>query len=253
MCVIPAIGTLRLALACSRNAFSMASKACWICAAASMTNKRKSVATSSLRLRPVCSFQPSGPSSSTRAFSTKWCTSSADAPKDSTHAESVFARSAILSRAASVCFTSVAVRMPMGSSALAHARSMAISNGSRRRSNAKERWKASNCSFGARSKRPPHSRSSLRSVISRFLDELLFAALGFCFRPDGDGQRKQIDETLGVLGVVAAHGETGEVGAIKREGRNALGDVERAFPEFQADSAGDALLRDVEESVERFA
>src|SRR5216683_2500702 len=60
MCVMPAIGTLRLAFACSRNAFSMASRACWICAAASITKRRKSVATSSLRLRPVCSFQPSG-------------------------------------------------------------------------------------------------------------------------------------------------------------------------------------------------
>ncbi len=32
-----------------------------ICAAASFTNMRKSVATSSLRLRPVCNFHPSGP------------------------------------------------------------------------------------------------------------------------------------------------------------------------------------------------
>src|SRR6266403_3679995 len=218
-----------------------------------MTNRRKSVATSSLRLRPVCSFQPSAPSSSTSAFSTKWCTSSALAPKRSSHATSVFARSAILSSAARVCFTSAAVRMPIGSSALAHARSTIISYGRRRRSNANDRWNASKRSLGARSKRPPHSRSSLRSVIGRFLDELLLAALGFCFGPDGYGQREKIDEALGVLGVVAAHGEAGEVGAIKRERRNALGDVERALPEFQADSAGDALLRDVEKSVERFA
>src|SRR5437762_1519872 len=64
-----------------------------------MTNNRKSVETNSLRLRPVCNFQPSGPSSSTRAFSTKWWTSSAVAPNDSSHAESVFARSEILSSA----------------------------------------------------------------------------------------------------------------------------------------------------------
>src|SRR6266849_5907264 len=218
-----------------------------------MTNRRKSVATRSLRLRPVCSFQPRGPSSSTSAFSTKWCTSSASAPKRSSHATSVFARSAILSSAASVCFTSAAVKIPIGSSAFAHARSTAISYGRSRRSNAKERWNASKRSLGSRSKRPPHSRSSLRSVIGRFLDELLLAALGFCFGPDGYRQREKIDEALGVLGVVAAHGEAGEVGAIKRERRNALGDVERALPEFQADSAGDALLRDVEKSVERFA
>src|SRR5437879_9760824 len=63
-----------------------------------MTNNRKSVATNSLRLRPVCSFQPSGPSSSTRVFSTKWCTSSASAPNFSSHPVSVLARPEILLR-----------------------------------------------------------------------------------------------------------------------------------------------------------
>src|SRR5882762_6694116 len=273
MCVMPPIVTLRLALACARNVFSMASRACWICSAASMTNKRKSVATSSLRLRPVCSFQPSGPSSSTRAFSMKWCTSSAVAPKDSSHAESVLARFSILSSAASVCWTSTAAKMPMGSRALAQARSTTISYGSSRRSKAKERWNASNCLLGSRSKRPPHSRSSFRSVIRFSLDRhsclsrscrrqelrrqtrmsALLISFGFCFWAHGHGQRKKIDETLGVLGVVAAHGEAGEVRAIQRERRNALGDIERALPEFQADDSGDALLRDVEKPVERFA
>src|ERR1700682_991247 len=82
--------------------------------------------------------------------------------------------------------------------------------------------------------------------------ELLFAAFGFRLRPDGHGQCKQIDETFGVLGVVAAHGETRQIGAIERERRNTLGYVERALPQFEADGAGDALLRDVEKSVERF-
>ena len=67
-------------------------------------------ATSSLRLRPVCNFQPSGPSASTSAFSTKWCTSSAS--DDSSHAGSFAARSAMRSSAASVCCTSSAVRIP---------------------------------------------------------------------------------------------------------------------------------------------
>ena len=40
-------------------------------ATASFTNSRKSVATSSLRLRAVCSLNPSGPSRSTSAISTK--------------------------------------------------------------------------------------------------------------------------------------------------------------------------------------
>jgi len=103
----------------------------------------------------------------------------------------------------------------------------------------------------ARSVRPTAGRLSVRSC--RFLDELLFATFGLCLRAHGYGQRKQIDETLGILGVCSGHGETGEVRAIKREGRNALGDVERTLPEFQADGAGYALLCDVEESVERFA
>src|SRR6267378_6237093 len=90
-------------------------------------------------------------------------------------------------------------------------------------------------------------------MLRPYKQELLFAALGLCFGTHGYGQRKQVDEALGVLGVVAAHGETGEVRAIKRKRRNALGDVERALPQFEADGAGDALLRDVEKSVERFA
>src|SRR5438552_1304392 len=238
-----------------------------------MTNNRKSVETNSLRLRPVCNFQPSGPSSSTRAFSTKWWTSSAVAPNDSSHAESVFARSEILSSAESVCFTSAPVKTPTGCNALAQARSTAISYGRRRRSNAKERWNASNCLFGSRSKRPPHSRSSLRSVILYSWDRhsclfrfsspvkyrgqtrmsLLLISFSLCFGTHGYGQRKQIDKTFGVLGVVPAHGEAGQIGAVKRERRNTLGDVERAFPQFQADGAGDALLRNTEKSIERFA
>src|SRR5882762_2103696 len=90
-------------------------------------------------------------------------------------------------------------------------------------------------------------------MLRPYKHKLLFAALGFRFRPDRNRQRKQIDETLGVLGVVAAHRETREVGAIKRERRNALGNVERALPEFQADDTRDALLRDVKKSVERLA
>src|SRR5213080_947614 len=238
-----------------------------------MTNKRKSVETNSLRLRPVCNFQPSGPSSSTRAFSTKWWTSSAVAPNDSSHAESVFARSEILSSAESVCFTSAPVKTPTGCNALAQARSTAISYGRRRRSNAKERWNASNCLFGSRSKRPPHSRSSLRSVISYSWDRhsclfrfsspvkyrgqtrmsLLLISFSLCFGTHGYGQRKQIDKTFGILGIVPAHGEAGQVSAVKRERRNTLGDVERALPQFQADGTGDALLRGVEKSIERFA
>src|SRR5467141_1611964 len=60
MCVMPAMGTFRLAFACIRKPFSKASRLLRTSAAASMTNRRKSVATSSLRLRPVCNFHPSG-------------------------------------------------------------------------------------------------------------------------------------------------------------------------------------------------
>src|SRR6267378_5646100 len=90
-------------------------------------------------------------------------------------------------------------------------------------------------------------------MLRPYKHKLLFAALGLCFGTHGYGQREKIDEALGIFRVVMAHGETGEVRAIKRKRRNALGDVERALPQFEADGAGDALLRDVEKSVERFA
>src|SRR5260370_1308911 len=234
------------------------------------------------RITPL-SGERGGRSYSTIAFSTTWWTSWAVVPNDRSQAESVFARPAILSSGTSVCFTSVAVKMPMGSRAFAQARSTAISYGSSRRSNAKDRWNASNCSFGARSKRPPHSRSSLRSVISyrsglqtigsrkmlrrqRFLcrgaptgserpykHKLLFVAFRFGLGTHSYWQRKQIDEAFCVFGVVAAHGEAGQIGAVQREGRNTLRNVESALPEFQADGASNALLRHVEKSVKRFA
>src|SRR6266851_3343766 len=78
-------------------------------------------------------------------------------------------------------------------------------------------------------------------------------AFGLCFGSHGDGKGEEIDEAFGVFWVVAAHGKAGQIRAIKREGRFAAGDVVRALPEFQADAAGDALLRDVEKSVQRLA
>src|SRR5216683_4355905 len=90
-------------------------------------------------------------------------------------------------------------------------------------------------------------------MLRPYKQESLFAAFGLRFGPDRNGQREKIDETLSVLGVVAAHGKAGEIRAIQRERRNTLRDVERALPEFQADGAGDALLRDIEKSVEGLA
>src|SRR5271169_1135983 len=78
----------------------------------------------------------------------------------------------------------------------------------------------------------------------------LVATLGFCFRTNCYRQSEKVDEAFGVLGVVAAHGEAREVSAIERKRRDALCDGERALPELQADGAGDALLRDIEETVE---
>src|SRR5260370_311471 len=91
-----------------------------------------------------------------------------------------------------------------------------------------------------------------RSMLRPYRQELTFAGFGLCCRAHGYGQRKQIDETFGVLGVVGADGEGGEVRAIKRERRNGFRDVERAFPQFEADGAGNELLGDFEEAVERF-
>src|SRR5258706_6956405 len=70
-------------------------------------------------------------------------------------------------------------------------------------------------------------------MLRHYKQQLLFAALGFRFRPDGDRQREKIDEALGIFRVVAAHGEAGEVRAVERERRNALRDVERALPQLR--------------------
>ena len=127
MWVMPAIGTPRFVFACNKRARSSPPRRYCIDETASITNRRKSVATSSLRLRPVCNFQPSGPSSSVRAFSTKWCTSSAPAASFSNQAVSVCARFKIFLSAVSVCCTSSVERIPMGSRAFAHAWSTLIS------------------------------------------------------------------------------------------------------------------------------
>src|SRR5580698_5501802 len=91
-------------------------------------------------------------------------------------------------------------------------------------------------------------RSMLRPY--KYDSRLMVAAFGFCFVEDGYGSSEKVDEAFGVFGVVAAHGEASEVGAIEREGRFAAGYVERALPEFEADGAGDELLGDFEETVE---
>src|SRR5208283_3018448 len=77
-------------------------------------------------------------------------------------------------------------------------------------------------------------------------------AFGFGLGSHRDGQSEKIDEALGVLGIVTAHGKAGEVRTVKRKGRKALSDVERALPEFQADRASDALLGHAEKTIERF-
>src|ERR1700733_12842114 len=203
--------------------------AIWRCrfAAASITKRRKSVATSSLRLRPVWSFQPSAPSSCTKALSTKWCTSSAVDPSRNDGSSS--SSDAIASSALILSCTSTSVRIPIFCNARAHARSTDSSYGSSRRSNENERWNASNALSGSRSKRPPQRRSSLRSGVGESLIvenrnlQLVLAAFGFRFRPRRHRQRKEIDKSLRVFGIVAAHREAGQIGAIQREGRLAAG------------------------------
>src|SRR6266852_8759361 len=78
-------------------------------------------------------------------------------------------------------------------------------------------------------------------------------AFGFGFGTHRYRQREQVDETFGIFGIVAAHSEAGEIGAIEGERRNALGYGERAFPKFEAYGAGNALLGDAEKSIERGA
>ena len=89
------------------------------------TYMRNSVATISLRLRPVWSLAPSGPSFSISADSAKWWTSSAC--EASSQAASDFARASISSSAATMRWPSSSVRIPAAAMARAQARSSASS------------------------------------------------------------------------------------------------------------------------------
>ena len=54
---------------------------------------------------------------------------------------------------------------------------------------------------------------SLRALVT------IVALLSALLSGDRDRQREKIDEAFGVLRVVAAHGEAGQIGAIERERR----------------------------------
>ena len=80
--------------------------------------------------------------------------------------------------------------------------------------------------------RAQHIASLLR--VPRPSVTLSFGAFGFGLRSNRDRKREKVDKALGVLRIVAAHGEAGEVGAIQGVGRETLGDVEGALPELEA-------------------
>src|SRR6266404_7746814 len=75
----------------------------------------------------------------------------------------------------------------------------------------------------------------------------------FCLLRDRHRQGEQIDEALGVLRVVAGHGEAREALAIQRIRRGALRDGDVALVELEANCARDALLRGGEVRIERLA
>ena len=73
------------------------------------------------------------------------------------------------------------------------------------------------------------------------------------FWPDGNRQRKKVDEAFRIFGVIPSHGEARQVRAVQRERRNSLGDVEIALPQFQSDRSRDVLLRHIKKSIQRSA
>ena len=178
--------------------------------AASLTNSRKSVATSSLRLRPVCSLKPSGPSRSTSAISTKWCTSSAG--EASSQPGSAAARCAIASSAASVCFS---LRRAQNAGLLDRARPGAVHRQLVRQQAPVERERALKLveQLIRRPVEPPAPQLACASGLLRLAHGDRLA------RRRRHRQREQIDEAFGVLGVVARHGKAGEILAIERIGR----------------------------------
>src|SRR5450759_107863 len=218
-------------------------------ARASLTYRRKSVATWSFRERPVCSFPASGPTLAARRASTKECTSSSSASCGAP----VFATSTpISSRPATSFLTS-----PGGStSAAPRASAQAIeprrSSARSARSNPNESLKARRDCAGGSEKRPPQS---WRRVNASPLpaDNGLIRGSGLQAQAALRGQAEEADESGRVGRRVAAHVERREVRRIERVGRRAADDGRRALEELERDVAGHGRHQRVHERVQRLA
>src|SRR5450759_207408 len=218
-------------------------------ARASLTYRRKSVATWSFRERPVCSFPASGPTLAARRASTKECTSSSSASCGTP----VFATSTpISSRPATSFLTS-----PGGStSAAPRASAQAIeprrSSARSARSNPNESLKARRDCAGGSEKRPPQS---WRRVNASPLpaDNGLIRGSGLQAQAALRGQAEEADESGRVGRRVAAHVERREVRRIERVGRRAADDGRRALEELERDVAGHGRHQRVHERVQRLA
>src|SRR5437773_2489220 len=121
-------------------------------AVAPRVQSRRSVATWSLRDRPVCSLPATVPTSAYSNRSTRVCTSSSGAPTAAPSAS----RSATRSRPSSSWCSSLGVSTPTRPSAWTQALLAATSWGQSRWSTGRLRFSASSASLGPRLKRPPH-------------------------------------------------------------------------------------------------
>src|SRR5262245_79461 len=96
-----------------------------------------------------------------------------------------------------------------------------------------------------------YAKRARMATVDRATKTLSVAAFGLGFRANGYRQSEEVDESFCVFGVVPPHGKAGQVRPIQRKRRLAAGDIQRALPELQSDATCDALLRNIEESIER--
>src|SRR6202165_1206151 len=206
---------------------------------------RRSAATWSLRLRPVCSIPATGPASSKSRRSTAvWMSSSLD----ETTKASLDSSAAIARSPASTARCSALLSTPMLRSMRAWARDPATSSAPSRRSTARLDGDGSTRGGGAAARSggatPP--RSPLDVQWSGVLERALHARLGT------ERQAEQLDEPArrGVVEAVSGAIICGEIAAIQRTFGATSDDSRRAAVEAHPHRAGHVDLRLLDEPVQ---
>src|SRR5262249_50161269 len=207
-------------------------------------NRRRSSATWSLRLRPVCSFAPAAPASSvTRRSTAVWMSSSVGANMNVPSPSS----SATVSSAVVTASASSSVSKPTRASSATWAREPAMSSAARRRSNARLPVNASRSSAGLSAKRPCHNGRASRALIRLSL-------LRGCLLAGNrlDAEAPEAHEPGGVFGPERGVGRVRrQLVVVQAVLRAAAGDEAATRLQSQPDLPRHRLLRRGDEGIER--